>query len=434
MTSLEVGFTGLGCVVVLLALRVPIAVALGLVSLCGMWVIRGPVAAFGSLGTLTYDFAANWSLSAVPMFLLLGAITYRTGITGALYSAARVWLNWLPGGLAVATNFASAGFAAMCGSSVATAAAMGRIAIPEMLARGYDKALAAGTVAAAGTLGALIPPSILFILYGWFTQEPIGRLLIAGTLPGLLTAAIYAGMIVARCRANPALAPAAPASADPGEKWRELARVWPIPLLIFAIIGGIYGGVVTPTEAGAFGAFVAIVIAAVQGRMSFTVLRDSITDAVRTTGAIFIIAIAAILLTRFLALSGVPRYLSAIVIDNGISGIPLILAIALIYIILGMFLDAIGLMLLTLPIFLPIFHAAGFDMIWMGVLVVKFLEIGVLTPPVGINAFVVKQVAGDAIPLTTVFRGIGWFLACEVIVIALLIAFPQISLFLPRLM
>lgn len=434
MTPVAIGFTGLAAVVVLLAIRVPIAVALGLTSLVGIWLIRGPVAAFGSLGTLTYDFAANWSLSAVPMFLLLGAITFRTGITGALYSAARLWMNWMPGGLAVATNFASAGFAAMCGSSVATAAAMGRIAIPEMLERGYDKALAAGTVAAAGTLGALIPPSVLFILYGWFAEEPIGALLIAGILPGLLTAVIYAAMIIIRCKADPTLAPPAPASTDPTEKWRELAKVWPIPLLILAIVGGIYGGVVTPTEAGAFGAAVAILIAAVQGRMSWPVLWDSITDAVRTTGAIFLIATAAILLTRFLALSGVPRYLTELVTEHEIQGIWLILAIALIYLVMGMFLDAIGLMLLTLPIFLPIFHIAGFNLIWMGVLVVKFLEIGVLTPPVGINAFVVKQVAGDSISLTTVFRGIGWFLACEVIVVALLIAYPQISLYLPSLM
>ncbi|WEX11832.1 TRAP transporter large permease [Chelativorans sp. AA-79] len=418
----------------LLAVRVPIAAALGLVSLVGIWMIRGSTAAFGALGTLTYDFAANWSLSAVPMFLLLGAITYRTGITGVLYSAARVWMNWMPGGLAVATNFASAGFAAMCGSSVATAAAMGRIAIPEMLDRKYDKALAAGTVAAAGTLGALIPPSILFILYGWFSEQPIGALLIAGVLPGLLTAGAYAAMIIIRCKLNPALAPPAPPVTDRNEKWRELGRAWPIPILIVAIIGGIYGGVVTPTEAGAFGAFVAIVIATVQGRMSWRVLSDSIIDAVRTTGAIFLIAISAILLTRFLALSGVPRYLSGLVTTHDINGIELVLAIAVIYILLGMFLDAIGLMLLTLPIFLPIFISAGFDLIWMGVLVVKFLEIGVLTPPVGINAFVVKQVAGDAIPLMTVFRGIGWFLACEVVVVGLLIAFPEISLLLPSLM
>ncbi|MEZ5933689.1 MAG: TRAP transporter large permease subunit [Alphaproteobacteria bacterium] len=434
MTSLEIGSAGIAAVVLLLAIRVPIAVALGLVSLVGMWALRGPRAAFGSLGTLTYDFAASWSLSAVPMFLLLGAVSYRAGITGRLYVAARLWLNWLPGGLAVATNLASAGFAAMCGSSVATAAAMGRIAIPEMLEHGYDKALATGTVAAAGTLGALIPPSILFILYGWYAEEPIGALLIAGILPGLLTAAFYTAMIVLRCHLDPSLAPRVRISTASREKWKALARVWPIPILILAIIGSIYGGIATPTEAGAVGAFAAILIALVQRQMNFSILRDSITDAVRTTGSIFIIAISAVLFTHFLALSGVPRFLSASVVDYGIEGIWLVLATAAVYVVLGMFLDPIGLMLLTLPVFLPIFEAARFDLIWMGVLVVKFLEIGVLTPPVGLNAFVVKQVAGDGVALTTVFHGIVWFLVCEIVVVLLLVAFPAISLYLPSLM
>ncbi len=434
MTSLQIGFTGLGVVVVLLAIRVPIAIALGTVSLVGLWVLRGPTAAFGSLGNVTYDFAASWSLSAVPMFLLLGAVSYRTGITGHLYTAARLWMNWIPGGLAVATNLASAGFAAMCGSSVATAAAMGRIAIPEMLARGYDKGLTTGTVAAAGTLGALIPPSVLFILYGWYAEEPIGRLLIAGILPGLLTAALYTVMIVVRCKLNPALAPPVRETVTRAEKWRALGRVWPIPVLILAVIGSIYGGVATPTEAGALGAFAAILVALAQGRMSVAILRDAVTDAVRTTGSIFIIAIAAVLLTHFLALSGVPRFLSQAVAEYDLSGTTLVIAMAVVYVVLGMFLDPIGLMLLTLPVFMPIFEAAGLDLIWAGVLVVKFLEIGVLTPPVGLNAFVVKQVAGDAVALTTVFRGIVWFLACEVVVVVLLTAFPAISLYLPSLM
>lgn len=434
MSSLQIGFAGLGVVVVLLAMRVPIAFALGTVALIGMWLVRGPVAAFGALGSLTYDFAANWNLSAVPMFLLLGAVAYHTGFTNNLYSAARVWMNWMPGGLAVATNFASAGFSAMCGSSVATAAAMGRMAIPEMLDRGYDKALAAGTVAAAGTLGALIPPSVLFILYGWFSEEPIGKLLIAGIFPGLLTAFLYALMIVMRCVANPRLAPRVLIEDTRREKWLALKPVWPIPLLIVVVIGSIYGGVATPTEAGAFGAFAAMVIAALQKRLSWAVIRDSVMDALRTTGSILLIAISAILLTRFLAVSGVPTFLAGAVVEWGIGHVFLVLAMALVYVVLGMFLDPIGLMLLTLPVFLPIFHAAHVDLIWLGVLVVKFLEIGVLTPPVGLNVFVVKQVAGDRIALTTVFRGIFWFLACEVVVITLLIAFPSISVFLPNLM
>ncbi len=207
MDNLTIGFSGIGLVLVLLAVRVPIAVALATVSIGGIWILRGSGAALGTLGSLPYDFASNFTLSAVPMFLLMGAVAYHTGLTGSLYDAARLWLNRLPGGLAVASNFASAGFAAASGSSVATAAAMGRLAIPEMLKANYDKALATGTIAAFGTLGALIPPSIAFVIYGWFTEQPVGKLLMAGFLPGVLTAVIYAVMIIWRCTLNPKLGP-----------------------------------------------------------------------------------------------------------------------------------------------------------------------------------------------------------------------------------
>ncbi|MPY76141.1 MAG: TRAP transporter large permease subunit [Alphaproteobacteria bacterium] len=435
MAPIEVGFAGLGLVLVLLALRVPIAVTLGGVSIIGIYIIRGPSAAFGALGTLPYDFAAHWTLAAVPMFLLLGALCHHSGLTGGLYTAARLWFNRLPGGLAVASNFASAGFAAVSGSSVATAAAMGRLAIPEMLAMKYDKALATGTIAAAGTLGVLIPPSIPFVIYGWYTEQPIGKLLIAGLLPGLLTAAIYAIMIVLRCIANPNLAPRLPASATRHEKWRALGKIWPLPILILGVIGGIYGGVATPSEAGAFGAFLACFIAITQKRMDWTVFKESVTEALRTTSSILFIAIGAILLTRFLAVAGVPAFVTEKVVgDLALNPLTLVIAMSAVYVVLGMFLDPLGLMLLTLPIFLPMFQALNLDLIWLGVLVVKYLEIGVLTPPVGLNVYVVKGVVGDAVPLGTVFRGVGWFLACEIVIMTLLIAFPEISLFLPNLM
>lgn len=434
MSSLSIGFSGLAVVIILLAIRVPIAVALGGVSLVGIWLIRGPSAAFGALGSIPFDFAAHWSLSAVPMFLLLGSMAYRSGVTATLYDAARLWLNWLPGGLAVATNWASAGFAAMSGSSIATAAAIGRLAIPEMLRLNYDKALATGTVAAAGTLGALIPPSVLFIIYGWYTEQSVAKLFIAGLLPGILTAFGYSFMIISRCILKPELAPKTFHHIDRMEKWRALGRAWPLPVLMVVVIGGIYGGITTPTEAGAFGAFAAMIVAACQGRLSLQVIRESVVDTVATTASVFFIAIGAILLTRFLAIAGVPRFMAAAVTGFSVDAEYLVIAMAVVYGILGMFLDPIGLMLLTLPVFLPIFQALNLDLIWLGVLVVKFLEIGVLTPPVGLNCFVVKQVAGDAVPVTTVFRGVGWFLAVEVVVIALLFLYPQISLYLPSLM
>jgi C4-dicarboxylate transporter DctM subunit len=428
------GFAGVGAVLALMAARVPIAVALGSVSIVGIALLRGPGAALGALGTLPFDFAANWSLSAVPMFLLMGAACYHTGLTARLYDAARFWLNRLPGGLAIASNVAAAAFAAASGSSLATAAAMGRIAIPEMLRHGYDKGLATATVAAAGTLGALIPPSILFVIYGWFTEQSIGKLLIAGILPGLLTAAIYALMIVLRCRAQPSIAPRIATGVASREKWRATREVWPLPLLILGVIGSIYGGIATPTEAGAVGALLAFVIALAQGRLTMPALLNSIGEATRTTAVIFFVAVGAILLTRFLAMAGVPRFLAAEVGALALDPLHLVLALSLVYVILGTFLDPLGLMLITLPVFLPMFEAVNVDLIWIGVLVVKLLEIGLLTPPVGLNVYVVKGVVGDAVPLGTIFRGLGWFLACEVVIMALLIGFPALSLYLPSLM
>jgi len=434
MDSLTIGFMGVGLVLVLLAIRVPIAVSLATVSIGGIWILRGPNAALGTLGSLPFDFASNFTLSAVPMFLLMGAVAYHTGLTSSLYKAARLWMNQLPGGLAVASNFASAGFAAASGSSLATAAAMGRLAIPEMLKFGYDKALATGTIAAAGTLGALIPPSIAFVIYGWFTEQPVGELLIAGFLPGVLTAAIYTIMITGRCLANPKLAPKINIEVTRQDKIDALMDVWPLPLLIIGVIGSIYGGVATPTEAGAIGAMLALVIGAAKRQLTIENFRESFSEALRTTASIFFIAIGAILLTRFLAMAGVPRFMASFVQAIELNEVLLVIAMSGIYVILGMFLDPIGLMLLTLPIFLPIFKVLNVDLIWIGVLVVKLIEIGLLTPPVGLNAYVVKGVVGDAVPLTTIFRGLAWFLVCEFIIMVLLISFPQISLWLPDLM
>jgi tripartite ATP-independent transporter DctM subunit len=434
LSSIAIGFASIAAVLVLLALRAPIGVALGLVSLVGIWMVRGFDVSVGTLRTIPFEFAANWSLSAIPMFILMGAVAHHSGITVALFRAARLWLGRLPGGLAVATNFACAGFAAASGSSVATSAAMGRIAIPEMIRQGYDKGLATGVVTSAGTLGALIPPSILFILYGIFAEQSITRLLIAGILPGLLTAGIYAVMIVARCKANPALAPKLDEQVSTAEKWNSLAPIWPLLLLIVGIIGGLYSGLVTPTEAGAFGAFLAFIIVATQGRLTWQVIRDSVIEATSATARLLFVAVGAILLSHLMALTGVPAYLGSIVGEYALDPLFLVIGTSLIYIILGMFLDPLGILLLTLPILLPMFEILQLDLIWLGVLVVKYLEIGLLTPPVGFQVYVVKSVVGDEISLETIFRGVGWFLACEVVIMTLLIAFPQISLLLPNLM
>ena len=434
MSSIEIGFAGVACVLLLLAMRIPIAIALGSVSIVGIAILRGPLAAETMFATSPFGFTASWTLSAVPMFLLMGSLAYHTGLTSSLYSAARIWFGRLPGGLAIATNFACAGFAAASGSSIATAAAMGRLAIPEMLKYRYDAALATGVVAAAGTLGALIPPSITLVIYGWFAEEPVGKLLIAGIVPGVLTAVVYAVMIYSRAAANPSIAPPMQEEVSAAMRLRALLEIWPIPLLVIGVAGSIYGGIATPTEAGAIGAGLTVLIALANRGMDVKTLLRAAGEAVRTTATIFIIGIGAILFTRFLAFSGVPGFLTGIIESYAVDQLSLILAIMLIYIILGMFLDPLGLLLLTLPIVIPAFRAAGIDMIWAGILIVKFIEIGFITPPVGMNAFVIKGIVGDQISLGTIFKGLAWFVAMEILVTGILIAFPSITLFLPTLM
>jgi C4-dicarboxylate transporter, DctM subunit len=425
-----------GGLLILLALGLPIGAALGITALAGFTYLANIGVALNTLRTIPYQFAANWELTAIPMFLLMGAIVNQSGIARDLFEAARLWLARLPGGLAVATNLASAGFGAASGSSIAASAAMARLAIPEMLRQGYDKGLAAGTVASAGTLAALIPPSVMFVLFGVFAEVSIAQLLMAGILPGLLTAAIYTAMIVIRCYLNPALAPPIRESAEERrtQRWRATARVWPLILLMLGVIGGLYGGLFTPTEAGAGGAFIALVIAVLQGRIGPRGFFLALKDAMSTTAQIFFIGMGAILFTRFLALAGIGAYLTGLVGSWAVEPILLVVALSLVFLILGMFLDPLGIMLITIPVFLPMFKALGLDLVWLGVLVVKYIEIGLLTPPVGMQVYVVKSVAGDAIPLNTVFRGCFWFLACEIVIMGLLIAFPAISLTIPQAM
>lgn len=437
MSNLALALGSIGVLLVLIALRVPIGVALGVVAFGGFWALRNFDVALSVLRDSPFEFAASWNFTAIPMFLLMGALVTNAGLSSAIFRAARVWFSGLPGGLAVATNMAAAGFAAASGSSLAASAAMARIAIPEMLRQGYDKGLAAGVVASAGTLAALIPPSILFVLFGIFAEVSIAQLLIAGILPGILTAAVYVLMIVIRARLNPALAPPV-AVADRAHLWRErrraLAAIWPLLVLVVAIIGGLYGGIVTPTEAGAAGAALALVIGLARGGLTIAGVLASVREAVVTSALIFFIGMGAVMYTRFLAFAGIGPLFTRLIGDWASDPLPLVIAASAVYLVLGMFLDPLGIMLITIPVLVPMFAVLDLDLVWFGVLVVKYVEIGLLTPPVGFNVHVVKSVVGDAIPLETIFRGCGWFLLCEAIIMTLLIAFPQISLFLPQRM
>jgi len=430
-----IGVTGMIVLIVLLVIRVPVGIALSLVSLVGLWAIRGLNGAIGALKGIPYDFTAHWTLSAIPMFLLMGTIVANSGMTASLYSAMRVWLGWLPGGLAVATNFAGAGFAAVSGSSMATTATLGRVAVPEMLRSGYQPGLATGVASAVGTLGAVIPPSIIIVLYAIFAQAPVGQVLIAGIVPGLMTAFAYAALIILRVTINPQLAPTyRQEKLDLFGHLAILRPIWPLPVLILGVIGGIYSGIMTATESGAAGVVLAILVTLAQRTFSFKMLKRSLVEAASTTASLILIAIGAALFTRFLAFSGIPNILSDMIAAGGSSPLVIVLSISVVYIFLGCFLDPLGVLLLTLPVLLPVFEAAHINLVWIGIILVKYIEIGMLTPPVGLNVFVMKGVVGSEVGLIDIFRGVSWFLLAEVVVMTILILFPEVTLFLPNLM
>ena len=428
MSGPLIALFGFLAALVLIGMRIPIAVSLGSVAIVGIGIIRGLTPAYAIIRDEAFTTAAQFSLSAIPMFILMGAFAHHAGLSSSLFRAARAWLSFMPGGLAIASNMACAGFAAASGSSLATTAAIGRITIPEMLKAGYDKGLATGSIAAGGTLGVMIPPSLVFIIYGIFAEVSIGDLFIAGILPGLLTLLIYCLMIATRCALNPSLAPRSEEHSAWSEKWISLLEVWPLLLLVFVVIGSIYGGVATPTEAGACGAFFAIVLSIMQRKFTFHTFWSSVEDTVMTTGRIFFIVIGAVLFSRFMAQAGIAPYLAKFVTEIDPSPGMVVAFAAALFLVLGMFLDALGLLLLTLPILLPMFMAANLDLIWFGVLTVKFVEIGMITPPVGLNVYVLNTLVGDTVSLEEIFQGVFWFLACEVVICGLLITFPEISL------
>jgi tripartite ATP-independent transporter DctM subunit len=437
MDPLSLSLISLGAMLALIGLRVPIGVAMGVVAFAGFWHLRNLNVAFSVLRDAPFVFAASWDLSAIPMFLLMGAVASNSGIGSSLFRSAQVWVGQLPGGLAVAANWACAGFGAASGSSVAAAAAVARLAVPEMVKHRYDKGLATGVVASGGTLDALIPPSISFVIYGVFAEVSVTQLLLAGVMPGILTAVMYTLMIVTRCSLDPSLAPRVTFDDRRAlwrERWASLRAQWPIFLLILGVIGGLYLGVVTPTEAGAAGAFLATLIGFAQGELTLKGFVDALKDAMATTAQLFFIGIGAVIYTKFLALAGVADMFTQMIGSWALDPLLLVLAASIIYLILGTFMDPLGMILLTTPVLVPMFVALKLDLVWLGVLVVKYIGISLLTPPVGFNIYVVATAAGNTIPLRTIYRGCYWFLGCEVVIMALLIAFPEISLWLPGTM
>ncbi len=398
---------------------------IGLVELLG-W---GPAA--GIVGTIPHSKSSTYALSVLPMFIFIGFMAFHAGMTQQLFDAARKWFGWVPGGLAVATVFATAGFAAVSGASTATSAVFSRVAIPEMLRYGYDKKLAAGVVAAGGTLATLIPPSAIIVIYAIIVEESVGKLLLAGFLPGAVSALIYAGIIIVWALLRPDEAPAVT-----GYTWKDrvksLPGVSPIFIVVFVIISAIYGGWATPTEAGALGAAVVFVVALLRGT-SFSAIKGSLMESAKLTVMIFSLIWGVLIFVRFLGFSGLPEAFTEWIVQLDMPPMVIMICILLAYAILGMFMDAIGMLLLTLPVVYPAVIALGFDSIWFGIIVVKMAEVCLITPPIGLNCFVVNGVRPD-ISLGQVFRGIALFFIADVITIAVLLAFPEIVTWLPNLM
>ena len=431
MDSWVIGVIGIAVILVLIALRVHVAFALNIVGIAGYWQIMGWAGTSGLLGLEPFSFIANFLLTTIPLFLLMGYMAHHAGLTKDIYQTARYWLSRIPGGLAIASVAGCAAFAAASGSSLATAAMMGKVAIPEMVEQKYDKGLAAGCVAAAGTIGSLIPPSILLILYGAMTETSVGRLLIAGFIPGVLSALVYAAMIFVRASRNKELCPPVTTRITWLQRVASLKGTWGILLLFFLVIGGIYFGWFTPTEAGGVGAAGAFVIAVFSGKLTWEAFKSSLGDTVRSTAQIFAIALGAVFFTKFIGVSDLPNVICEQILDLQVHPLLVVTGISLVYIFLGMFLDSIGVMLLTLPVVFPVIDKLGFSPVWFGIIMIKYLEIGLLTPPVGLNVYVIKGVVGDAIPLETIFKGVTWFVVADFFTLAALIIWPEITLWLP---
>jgi tripartite ATP-independent transporter DctM subunit len=428
-----IGLIGLLVVMGLLLLRVPIAVALICVSFIGISLILGTKQAWGILSVIPYNFAAKWTLSSIPMFLLMGFMAHHGGLTTGLFAAARLWLSRLPGGLAVAAVFGCSGFAAVSGSSVACAAAMGRIAVSQMIKYKYAPTLATGAVAAGGTLGALIPPSILLILFGIFTETSINLLFIGSIGIGILSAVAYVLMIVVRAWLNPELAPPVDDKPSWGERISILSEVWPVIVLFAVVLGGMFSGLFTATEAGAVGAFMTIVISFLKKTLTLAALKDTLVETLTTTASLFFIAIGASLFIRFLTFAGTDDLIADIILQLGTDRFLMIFGLIGVYIVMGMFIDPLGTMLLTIPLVMPVLDKLDIPLVWFGVFLVKMLEIGMITPPIGLNVFVLKTVVDRDITLGIIFKGVMWFIAVDIIVVLLMIFFPQLVLFLPNL-
>lgn len=432
MDPLIVGLGGIGIMFLLLLIGMPIGYTLAFVGFGGISLITDPAVAMPTLVKSFYSTFTQYSFTVIPLFVIMGELATICGLSQGIYDVADKWLRRLPGGLGIATIGACSGFAAICGSSVATAATLGRVALPEMERYGYDRQLATGSVAAGGTLGFLIPPSIGFVVYGILTEQSIGKLLISGFLPGFLLAAAYVVIIVVWVMLKPEAAPANLEKISLKEKLLALKGVWELVVGFLLVMGGLYLGFFTPTEAGGVGAFFLFSVTLLKRRLDWTRLRLALQETAKISIMIFMILAGAYVFTYFMALSMIPMRLAGWLTGLALSPYIILTIILLGYLVLGCFLDATSMMVLTLPVIFPTILQLGFDPIWFGVISVLMMEAGLITPPLGLNVFVISGVAG--VPIEVVFRGASYFLLAIFAVVVLITIFPQIATVLPAMM
>jgi tripartite ATP-independent transporter DctM subunit len=433
-------FIGLAAVLLLVFLRMPIAIAMGFVGFVGYSEIRGVRASISMVGRLIIDTSQDYGLSVVPLFILMGLFVNKGGLSRELYQVSYAFMGHLRGGLAMATIVACAGFSAICGSSLATAATMSKVAMPQMRKYNYADSLSTASIAAGGTLGILIPPSVILVIYGLLTETSIGKLFIAGIVPGLLGVALYLVAVRFTILRDPTAGPAGERTNWAG-RLKALREVWAVLLLFFVVIGGLYGILdiwplnltFSPTEAAGMGAAGAFLIALSRGTLNFTGTLEVLIETVQTAASLFVVLIGAWVFSNFVNLAGLPEGLRAFVSSTGMSPMMVMVLILLVYVLLGCVFESLSMLLLTVPIFFPLVTSLGFDPVWFGIIVVVVTEISLITPPVGLNVFVLKGVVGD-VSTATIFRGVTPFWIVDIIRLALLVLVPWLVLFLPNSM
>lgn len=429
-----IGILGIIVFLVLIAIRIPISFSMLFVGIIGFAVLKQPMVAFSMAAQELYTNFSSYSLSVIPMFIWMGFIAYYSGVGSSLYNFSYKTIGHRPGGLAIATQAACAMFGAICGSNTATAATMGAIALPEMKKYKYDDSLSSASIAAGGALGIIIPPSVIFIIYGIASEQSIGKLFLAGIIPGILLMLLYMATIFFLVKKKPELGPAGPVFT-----WKERFAtlkdgLFEVILTFLISIGGLFAGWFTPTEAGAIGAASILVITVLRKQLTFEGLKKSLVDTTRTTAMIMLMVAGAMVFGRFIAISRLPIALATWAANLSLPPFGVMTVILIIYLILGCFIDALALILLTIPIFYPVaVDVLGYDPIWFGVIIVLVVAMGVITPPVGMNVYIIKGVAKD-IPTETIFKGVWPFLIALFVCLAILIAFPQMVVFLPNLL